>query len=451
MLMIFFVINDTTGTKPVEWKVTFSKDDKSPYGLQVLFNEMEQLFPDSAVEVSSVTPYQYLLDNFYYDLYEDEEEYTDDVPLEQDTTADVTVDEETYYVLNDTVLTQEDTSYVENEYLDYYDPKSFLIINPYAEIDDISCDYLLDFVSDGNAVMIASYNFPNKILDSLYAQVNNDVLPQLELEDSLSIGNIHFKDSELKLTLANKNWDAKSYTYNKGMEGVYFSQLDSIHTTVLGYHQFENTRRINFVKIQYGDGFFYLHTQPFVFTNYNLLKSGNATYAAHALSYLPDWDIIWDDRATVNQNRIDNPLRYLLSQPALRWAWYIALLGVLFFIIFKAKRRQRIVPIIEKLPNTSIDFAKTIGNLYYQQGKPQDIVNKKITFFLEHIRNTYLLDTQNLNDDFKKKLQSKTGMPQIEIERLVDYIIKLNKLKEIPETSLVLLHNMIDNFYKQTL
>jgi hypothetical protein len=76
--------------------------------------------------------------------------------------------------------------------------------------------------------------------------------------------------------------------------------LDSVYTTVLGYHQFENKRRINFVKIQHGDGFFYLHTQPFVFTNYNLLKSGNATYAAHALSYLPDWDIIWDDRATVN-------------------------------------------------------------------------------------------------------------------------------------------------------
>jgi hypothetical protein len=450
MLMIFFVINDTTGTKPVEWKVTFSKDDKSPYGLQVMFNEMEQLFPDSAVEVSTVTPYQYLLDNFYYDLYEDEEE-TVEATVEEEPTDEVTVEElieGTNYEENSGL---EDSTYFEEDYLDYYDPKSFLIINPYAEIDDISSDYLLDFVSDGNVVMISSFNFSKKLLDSLQAEIKFDVLPQLELEDSLSIGNIHFKDSELKLTLANKNWDAKSYTYNKGMEGVYFSQLDSIHTTVLGYHQFENTRRINFVKIQYGDGFFYLHTQPFVFTNYNLLKSVNAAYAAHALSYIPDWDIIWDDRATLNQNRIDNPLRYMLSQPALRWAWYIALLGTLFFIIFKAKRRQRIVPIIEKLPNTSIDFAKTIGNLYYQQGKPQDIVNKKITFFLEHIRNTYLLDTQNLNDDFKKKLQSKTGMPQIEIERLVDYIIKLNKLKEIPESSLVLLHNMIDNFYKQTL
>jgi hypothetical protein len=445
MLMIFFVINDTTGTKPVEWKATFSKEDKSPYGLQVLYQEMGQLFPNSAVEVSTVTPYQYLLDNFYYDLYEDEEE-TDEPSLDEEQNDDVFTEDEKWYILSD----KNDSIYSEDDYLDYYDPKSFLIINPYTDIDDISSDYLLDFVSDGNAVMISSFNFSKKLLDSLHADIKYDVLPQLELEDSLSIKNINFKDSELNLTLANKKWDARTYTYKKGMEGVYFSQLDSVYTTVLGYHQFENKRRINFVKIQHGDGFFYLHTQPFVFTNYNLLKSGNATYAAHALSYLPDWDIIWDDRATVNINRIDNPLRYMLSQPALRWAWYIALISLVFFIIFKAKRRQRIVPIIGKLPNTSIDFAKTIGNLYYQQGKPQDIVNKKITFFLEHIRNTYLLDTQNLNDDFKKKLQSKTGMPQIEIERLVDYIIKLSKLKEIPETSLVLLHNMIDNFYKQT-
>lgn len=449
MLMIFFVINDSTGTKPVEWKVSFSKEDKSPYGLQVLYHEMGQLFPQSQVEVSTVTPYQYLLDNFYYDLYEDEEENVE-TTVEEEPTDEVTVEElieGTNYEENSSL---EDSTYFEEDYLDYYDPKSFLIINPYAEMDDISSDYLLDFVSDGNVVMISSFNFSKKLLDSLQAEIKYDVLPQLKLADSLSIGNINFKDSELNLSLANNQWDANTYTYKKGMEGIYFSQLDSVYTTVLGYHQFENKRRINFVKIQYGDGFFYLHTQPFVFTNYNLLKSGNADYAANALSYLPDWDIIWDDRATVNEDRIDNPLRYLLSQPALRWAWYISLISLLFFIIFKAKRRQRIVPIIDKLPNTSIDFAKTIGNLYYQQGKPQDIVNKKITFFLEHIRNTYLLDTQNLNDDFKKKLQSKTGMPQIEIERLVDYIIKLSKLKEIPETSLVLLHNMIDNFYKQT-
>lgn len=450
MLMIFFIINDTTGTKPVEWKATFSKDDKSPYGLQVLYQEMGQLFPQTQVEISTVTPYQYLLDNFYYDLYEDDEE-TDEATVEEASTDDASVEElieGTNYEENSSL---EDSTYVEDDYLDYYDPKSFLIINPYTEIDDISSEYLLDFVSDGNAVMISSFNFSKKLLDTLHAEIKYDVLPQLELEDSLSIQNINFKDSELNLTLANKKWDARTYTYKKGMEGVYFSQLDSVYTTVLGYHQFENKRRINFVKIQYGDGFFYLHTQPFVFTNYNLLKSGNATYAAHALSYLPDWDIIWDDRATINIDRIDNPLRYMLSQPALRWAWYISLISLVFFIIFKAKRRQRIVPIIEKLPNTSIDFAKTIGNLYYQQGKPQDIVNKKITYFLEHIRNTYLLDTQNLNDDFKKKLQSKTGMPQIEIERLVDYIIKLSKLQEIPETSLVLLNNMIDNFYQKTL
>jgi hypothetical protein len=166
MLMIFFVINDTTGTKPVEWKATFSKEDKSPYGLQVLYQEMGQLFPNSAVEVSTVTPYQYLLDNFYYDLYEDEEE-TDEPSLDEEQNDDVFTEDEKWYILSD----KNDSIYSEDDYLDYYDPKSFLIINPYTDIDDISSDYLLDFVSDGNAVMISSFNFSKKLLDSLHADI----------------------------------------------------------------------------------------------------------------------------------------------------------------------------------------------------------------------------------------------------------------------------------------
>ena len=54
-------------------------------------------------------------------------------------------------------------------------------------------------------------------------------------------------------------------------------------------------------------------------------------------------------------------------------------------MIFNAKRRQRVVPIINPLPNTTLDFTKTIGNLYYQEGNHQNIVDKKIIYFLEKI------------------------------------------------------------------
>ena len=89
-------------------------------------------------------------------------------------------------------------------------------------------------------------------------------------------------------------------------------------------------------------------------------------------------------------------MRYILSQPALKWAWYIFLIGMLDFYIFNAKRKQRIVPIIKPLANTTVDFTKTIGNLYYQEGDHGNIIDKKIIYFLEKIRNEYLIDTTKL-------------------------------------------------------
>jgi hypothetical protein len=108
-----------------------------------------------------------------------------------------------------------------------------------------------------------------------------------------------------------------------------------------------------------------------------------------------------------------------MSQPALKWAWYLFLIGLLIFIIFNAKRKQRIVPILKPLPNLTLDFTKTIGNLYYQEGDHDNIIDKKIIYFLERIRNEYLIDTTKLDDEFIKKLHHKSGKEVSDITELV--------------------------------
>jgi hypothetical protein len=115
------------------------------------------------------------------------------------------------------------------------------------------------------------------------------------------------------------------------------------------------------------------------------------------------------------------------------------------------RRRQRIVPIINKLPNTSEEFAKTIGNLYYHEGETKDIVTKKITFFLEKIRSTYLLDTSVLDENFKKRLHQKSGVEKEEIDRLMNYISFINRKDKVDELFLVTLNKLIDNFNRKTL
>ena len=241
------------------------------------------------------------------------------------------------------------------------------------------------------------------------------------------------------------------YEYDKGFEHYYFEHFNSNNTQVLGFQLFKNKEYVNYINVSYGEGNFFLHSQPYAFTNYHMLKENHADYVSKAFSYLDNETIFWDSSSSVKLNEIDSPLRYILSKPTLRAAWRLGVVGLLLFVIFMAKRRQRIVPVKKELTNTSVAFAKTIGNLYYQEGEPKDLIDKKITFFLEHIRKTYLLDTQHLDENFKKRLYQKTGISKQEIDKLINYISFLINKKDIHEVSLITLNKMIDAFYEKGL
>ena len=74
------------------------------------------------------------------------------------------------------------------------------------------------------------------------------------------------------------------------------------------------------------------------------------------------------------------------------------------------------------LKNTTVDFTKTIGNLYYQEGNHHTIIEKKIIYFLEHIRKEYIIDTYTLDDAFIEKIHLKTGKPVADIQKTVSLI-----------------------------
>jgi hypothetical protein len=245
--------------------------------------------------------------------------------------------------------------------------------------------------------------FPKYLADSLKIELKTD---------------FQYADSTLAW-MANKNVSSKKYYLKESLE-TYFSKIDTSNTTVLGYQgNNQNKKRVNFIKVPHVNGYFYLHTQPVAFTNFNLLKKDNFQYTENVLSYIPKGDVFWYTKTQNNESISDSPLRYIMSQPALKWAWYLFLIGLLIFIIFNAKRKQRIVPILKPLPNLTLDFTKTIGNLYYQEGDHDNIIDKKIIYFLERIRNEYLIDTTKLDDEFIKKLHHKSGKEVSDITELV--------------------------------
>ena len=381
--MVAIIYIDAVRPRPINWNPTYDLKDKIPFGLYVFDNESPSLLKNNKIEKIGKTAYEY-----FDPLYD----------------ADTLVKN---YKVKGNVLS----------------------ISQYYSIDKESTYELFYFVSHGNTAFISATDFPQIFEDSLNVTTSNELS----------------KEEEIELSFANKNLKQSKYLFNIGASNSFFNKIDTLQTTVLGYQEMNKKKNVNFIKVAYKQGFFYLHTQPTCFTNYHLLKDNHSKYTENVVSYIPKGKLLWFVKDQNGEIASDSPMRFILSQPALKWAWLLSLIGILVFMIFNAKRRQRVVPIITPLPNTTLDFTKTIGNLYYQEGDHQNIVDKKIIYFLERIRNEYLIDTVILDDNFIKKLHQKSGKKLEDIEKVVRLINYQRKsYNQSIEEDLIEINNAIE-------
>jgi hypothetical protein len=212
---------------------------------------------------------------------------------------------------------------------------------------------------------------------------------------------------------------------------------------------------VNFVKVPYGDGTFYLHTNPIVFTNYFLKQPQGYEYAQKALSHLSGSNIFWDEFSKIpprfgnnNVGSTETPLRYILSQASLKWSWYVLLTMLLLFVIFKSKRDQRIVPVTEENINTSLEFIHTIGRLYYQQNDHRAIALQKMKLFLAFIRNRYSLQTKTPDNSFIEKLSQKSQASRKTIGAILEEYKTIDNMDDITAEQLFSFHSAVETFYQ---
>jgi hypothetical protein len=113
-------------------------------------------------------------------------------------------------------------------------------------------------------------------------------------------------------------------------------------------------------------------------------------------------------------------------------------------MLFNAKRRQRVIPITEPVKNTTVEFAKTIGNLYFIEQNHKDIAEKKIVYFLEKIRKEYYLETTVLDETFINRLHQKTSKEKVDIVKAITKINYIKNSSTLSEKDLVELNTLIE-------
>lgn len=295
---------------------------------------------------------------------------------------------------------------------------------------------LMKFVERGNDVFISTHGMN---IDTLNFETERLVSENL--------------DEKAFFKFKNKAFKGKEYSFDRPFTNQVFTKIDTINSTVLGitgYVNSDNERTeegINFIKYSYGKGNFYLHTFPEVFTNYNILKSTNQQHTANVLSYLrDDMPILWDSYYKTGKSSITSPLHYLLSSKYLKWAYYITLMGVLFFVIFEGKRKQRSIPIVTPLKNQTVAFTHTIASMYFEKQEHKNIAEHKISYLLEFIRTKLHITTTTIDATFYKFVASRSGNSYESVAKLFEFCEQIHMKNQITSEELMSLNKMIETF-----
>jgi hypothetical protein len=326
-----------------------------------------------------------------------------------------------------------------------YDKSLYIIVAKAVFMSRDDLESMMNYVGNGNTLFISAEYIDEKLIDTLGAKISFDFSTFFVQSEY----NMEKKDTWLSL--------AQEPAANKQKYGFFFvpfnNRVISYDTSVTQELGYNDENRSNFIAIDHGRGKFILHIAPAAFSNYFLLTGNNKEYLEKSFSYFkPETSsVYWDNYYRLRRGSDENfsIVNFFKKHPPLYYAFLLTLAALLIFIAFAGKRRQRFVP--EKIPNTNttVSYTETIGRLYLQKKDNRNIALKMFTYFLEHVRNSYYLNTQSLNNDFSEALSRKSGVPETRVKHLLQLMDDTDRSDNISDMRLLELHNLIQEYFKK--
>lgn len=278
---------------------------------------------------------------------------------------------------------------------------------------------LLQMLDSGAHVLVAARAFSGKLADTLQIATDADLLETVaEDEDTL----------EIRESL------------------YYFSEYDSSRAEVLAEN--EDGQAV-LLRYRQGAGALLLSSVPQAYTNYFMLQESLTGEATASLNLLPQRNLIWNEYYHLGRMESTTPLRFMLSVAPLRWAVYLTLAGLLLFMLFESKRRQRAIPVVRPPANATLEFVETVGNLFMRSASHREMAKKKMIYFREYLLSHYRLQGDWQEEAFRERVAHKSGKDRREVNETFDLILALQEKKHISAEELIRLNQQIDTFYTQ--
>ena len=304
---------------------------------------------------------------------------------------------------------------------------------------DGDIDTLINLAYKGNDILLVSKYFPeymNEITDQ-YTEVKYQY------------------DDKLKFAFTTKDSiDIRNYQYQ--FYNQEFERKDSLAYYIIGLDSLSNKDMVLvkangnsalMIKYPFGDGNIYCHLMPELFINASYRQEGLFQYSENIFSIFdPAFIVFLINVNGVVRNEHEHPLQYVMSSPSLKWAYYLLVIGLLIYAIFGGRRRQKAIPIIDKNENTSLEYIKTISQLFYQQDKHEKLVAHMRDIFYYKMEKKFFVKRNH--PTYLETLAKKTKIPASELSYVLDRFKNTEDNYTFQADQLIALHNRIEAIYK---
>ena len=438
LLFGVYVLVEAHRPKPLDWTPTYINTDKIPYGTYALFDQLPRLLGTDSIEVVRLPAYNQLTGISL-----------DDTPRESRRNGTAVTIETTRDSAGNTATTTRDASdttttstSTETPALPLRDLQAnYLFVNNEFGHVPLDSRTLLAFARRGNDVFITAEGLNQAFFDSLGVHIER-LSPAIRREARALLvpDSVELRFTHPALTAARCWLPDKVALYRFVLKPGYAGH--TLATDAQG--------RAVYVEIAHGRGHFYLCAVPAAFSNYYFLRARTRPFAVAALRYLPARRTLWDEYQKQGPAGEQSLLRVLVAHEPLRLAYFITLAGAVLFVFTGARRRQRIIPTINPLPNTTLLFTRTVAGLYRQGSSHALIAEKKVGLFMDYLRTRFQEVNPDFGDEeFRERLSQKSGVARSRVDELLRLINFARTAPQMNDEQLLKLNKAISVFRRE--
>lgn len=213
-----------------------------------------------------------------------------------------------------------------------------------------------------------------------------------------------------------------------------------------------------------------MQSVPRLFCNYQVITPNGFAHTSIMLRRIPKHKpVIWleyarryaevpssmdnssEEEGNGNEVQDDSYLQFIMKNEALRWAFLLGILVFLLYVLFRAKRREAVLPGVPEKRNMSLAFVETLTSIYLSRNSPYGImlVLRK-NFYTAVMRHFYidLLNSKNREQDVERLIE-KSGVDGEELRKTIR-LMETRKPEHVNQVTLTNLYRYIRRFYIET-